>query len=139
MALIQCDECGHLYSDSLSDCPECGCPRRNYFFPWKYSFKDESIIELCGTIHAIICSVIGALCVLGGFISICITLYAYFKSSWMSFPFWTIVMIIIGSAISCAVWLLIAFVGRALCRIIARASNNLEEIKNNTARESVEG
>ena len=89
MALIQCDECGHLYSDSLSDCPECGCPRRNYFFPWKYSFKDESIIELCGTIHAIICSVIGALCV--------------------------------------------------LCRIIARASNNLEEIKNNTARESVEG
>ncbi len=29
MALIKCEECGHMISDKAGSCPNCGCPRED--------------------------------------------------------------------------------------------------------------
>ena len=28
MALIKCNECGHMISDKATKCPKCGCPTK---------------------------------------------------------------------------------------------------------------
>ena len=36
MALIKCEECGHMMSDAAQRCPKCGCPTSIHFMEIYY-------------------------------------------------------------------------------------------------------
>ena len=48
MALIKCEECGHMMSDAAQRCPKCGCPASIHFMEIYY--EGSSTFRVKGTI-----------------------------------------------------------------------------------------
>ena len=50
MALIKCEECGHMMSDAAQRCPKCGCPTSIHFMEIYYegssTFRAKGTIKL---------------------------------------------------------------------------------------------
>jgi uncharacterized membrane protein YvbJ len=136
--MLKCPECGNKFGDSLTECPNCGCPASECVSCENMTeepiqkttdtgYRQEKTIKVCGDI---------VLVLFGGLAFILLLLsFGFFARTFSHDAEWMAAYSVTASAslfLSSLVFAAIGYVGRAILYVYANISINIHEINMKT-------